>query len=203
MVYFDDLFCNGDFLRGVAELSRPVREAFAFPSLHQIGIVVPEVEQAAAVLEDEGFGPFFIARGAPVFWHEKGHACRVAGKMGLAYHRGIEIELLEPLVGSSFYHHALDPSGRPVVQHLGFLVDDVDIWAKKLYSAGSGIWVRGRLKTGAVKTDFVYMDPNEDDGLIMEFISWTLFGRRLKPAPAILHTIGRIQKWTGKRCLSL
>ena len=203
MVYFDDLFRSGNFHGALAELSRPVRETLAFPSLHQLGIVVPDVEQAAAVLEEEGFGPFFIARGAPVFWHEKGRARQVAGKMGLAYHCGIEIELLEPLEGSSFYHHAIDTSGRPVVQHLGFLVDDVDVWANKLRSAGTGIWVRGRLQTGAVKTDFVYMDPNKDDGLIMEFISWKLFGLRLKPGPAIAHTIGRFQKWTGKRCLSL
>ena len=132
MVYFDDLFRSGDFHGALAELSRPVREALAFPSLHQLGIVVPDVEQTAAVLEEEGFGPFFIARGAPVFWHEKGRARQVAGKMGLAYHGGIEIELLEPLEGSSFYHHAIDPSGRPVVQHLGFLVDDVDAWAKSV-----------------------------------------------------------------------
>lgn len=203
MVYFENLFRSGDFLRAVAELARPVREALAFPALHQLGLVVPDVAQAAAVLETQGMGPFFIARGAPAYWQEKGLARQVAGKMGLAYHCGIEIELLEPLDGSSFYHRALDPSGRPVVQHIGFLVGDVDTWARKMCATGTGIWVRGQLKTGAVKTDFVYMDPNEEDGLIMEFISWTLFGRRLKPGPALAHTIGRLQKWTGRRCLAL
>lgn len=203
MIYFDDLVERGDFMCEVAGLSRHVRAAFGFPSLHQLGIVVPDVEEAAARLETDGFGPFFIAQGAPVFWHENERAFRVSGKMGLAYYRGIEIELLEPLEGSAFYHAALDPDGRPVVQHLGFLVDDVDVWAGRLRSSGTGVRVRGRLKTGAVKTDFVYMDPNEEDGLIMEFIAWELFGRPMKPGPAIAHTIGRIQKWTGKRCLSL
>lgn len=203
MIFFDDLLHNGDFHRKVAGLSHIVRKAHAFPSLHQLGLVVPNVEQTAAELEEQGFGPFFIAKGAPVFWHEKGRACRVTGKMGLAYYSGVEIELLEPLEGSAFYRHSLDPTGRTVVQHLGFLVEDVDIWAKKLTSRGIGVWVRGRLKTGALKTDFVYMNPNEEDGLIMEFISWKLFGKPLRPVPGIAHTIGRIQKWTGRRCWSL
>jgi hypothetical protein len=181
MFYFDNLVCREDFLCEVAGLSHHVRAAFAFPSLHQLGIVVPDVEQPAPRLETEGFRPFFIARGAPVFWHENEQAFRVSGKMGLAYCRGIEIELLEPLEGSAFYHDGLDPYGRPVVRHLGFLVDDVDVWAGRLRSAGTGVWVRGRLKTGAMKTDFVYMDPIEKDGLIMEFIAWKLFGRPMKP----------------------
>lgn len=47
------------------------------------------------------------------------------------------------------------------------------------------------------------MDPLENEGLIKEFIAWKCFGRRLHPGPAIAHTIGRIQQWTGKRCWSL
>ena len=203
MIYLDELLRGKRFHHKVAGLARPLRERFAFPPLHQLGIVVPDVEEAAAQLETDGFGPFFIARGAPVVWQEKGRRHRVSGKMGLAYHLGIEIELLEPLQGSDFYHHALDPSGRPVVQHIGFLVEDVDRWGKKLAPAGLGIRVRGQLKTGPVKTDFAYMDPLEDEGLIMEFIAWRCFGRRLHPSPAIAHTIGRIQQWTGKRCWSL
>jgi hypothetical protein len=203
MIFFDDLLRQGDFTRNVGRLSHPVRKAHGFPSLHQLGLVVPDVEQAAEKLEEQGFGPFFIARGAPVFWHENGRACCVTGKMGLAYYKGVETELLEPMEGSAFYRNSLDPDGRTVVQHLGFLVEDVDIWTKKLKSAGIGVWVRGQLKTGALKTDFVYMNPNEDDGLIMEFISWKLFGKTLRPAPGIAHTIGRFQKWSGRRCWSL
>lgn len=203
MIYFDELVRQENFSQAVDRLSLPVRKAHGFPSLHQLGLVVPGVERAASEWEASGLGPFFIARGAPAFWHEKGQARHVVGKMGLAYYNGVEIELLEPLEGSAFYRHALDPEGRAVIQHLGFLVDDVDIWGKKLRSAGIGIWVRGQLKIGALKTDFVYMEPNEEDGLIMEFISWKLFGKALKPTPGIAHTIGRIQKWSGRRCLSL
>jgi hypothetical protein len=203
MIHLDDFLRGANWERRAASLARPLREAHAFPPLHQLGIVAPDVEQTAVALEASGFGPFCIARGAPAFWYEKGRACRVSGKMGLAYHHGLEIELLEPLAGSAFYRDALDPCGRPVVHHLGFLVDDVDAWAGKLWSEGIGIWVRGQLKTGPVKTDFVYMEPTAGNGPIMEFISWKLFDRRIKPGPAVAHTIGRIQKWTGKRCLSL
>ena len=203
MIYFEDVYGQGEFLSRTGELSRATRQSLAFPSLHQLGIVVPDVEKAAAEMETRGLGPFFIATGAPAYWHEKGAARQVSGKMGLAYHEGVEIELLEPLAGSAFYRHSLDPDGRAVVQHLGFIVDDVDIWAQKMKSAGIGVWVRGQLKTGALSTDFVYMDPNKEDGLIMEFIAWKLFGRSLKPVPGIAHALGRIQKWSGRRCWSL
>lgn len=203
MIFFEDLCHSGHFTRKVAALSLATRQAHGFPSLHQLGIVIPNVEKAAADLEMKGFGPFFIAKGSPAYWHEKGQVRRVSGKMGIAYHQNIEIELLEPLEGSAFYDQGLDPDGRAVVHHLGFIVDDVNIRAERMMSAGRGVWVRGQLKTGALKTDFVYMDPNEEDGLIIEFISWKLFGRRIEPGAGIAHTIGRIQKWTGRRCLSL
>jgi len=64
------------------------------------------------------------------------------------------------------------------------------------------VWIRGRLKLGPVSTDFAYMDSLEQAGLVVELICWRLFGRPFHPPAAIFHSVGRLEKWSGKRCLS-
>ena len=63
MIFFEDVYHPDYFTRNATALSRATRQRFAFPSLHQLGIVVPEVERAALDLENRGLGPFFIAEG--------------------------------------------------------------------------------------------------------------------------------------------
>jgi hypothetical protein len=161
------------------------------------------VEDAARDLEAKGIGPFFIANGSPVFWREQGQVRSIRGKMGLAHHRGFELELLEPTEGSDFYRQSLDPAGGIVVQHLGLLVQDVDEWADRLAAAGSPVWIRGKLKIGPATADFAYMDTVKEAGLIIEFISWRIFGRTFSPPAALYHAAGRLEKWWGKRSITV
>jgi hypothetical protein len=204
MVFLNDLLKSNDFTGAVGELAADFRASHDLGKIHQLGVVVADVEKAAGQLEAKGIGPFFIASGAPVFWREKGKERTTAGKMGLAYHHGIEVELLQPLQGSDFYTRSLDDQGKMVVQHLGFLVKDVDASADRLEKAGTPVWVRGRLKAWPTITDFAYMDPIEKNGLIMEFISWKILGLwSVNPPAGLFHLIGRIEKWSGKRSIAL
>lgn len=203
MLYFDDLLQADDFSRAVNDLAHDFMKEHGLEKVHQLGLVVSDVEKAAEKLEDQGFGPFFIATGSPVFWKEKGGNREISGKLGLAYHEGIELELLEPVSGSDFYTQSLDPDGRIVVQHLGFLVKGVDTWADKATKAGLPVWVRGQLKAWPSTTDFAYMEPLEENGLIMEFINWRIMGLSFSPPPKLLKTVGRLEKWSGKRSIAL
>jgi hypothetical protein len=63
--------------------------------------------------------------------------------------------------------------------------------------------VRGRLQTGPMKTDFAYMDTMDACGMIIEFISWRVFGWHINPPAGIFRVVGRLEKWTGKRCIAL
>jgi catechol 2,3-dioxygenase-like lactoylglutathione lyase family enzyme len=202
MVLLDDLLNADDFSQAVDGLAREFREEHRLPDIHQLGLVVPDVEAAAARLEARGIGPFFIAQGSPVLWWERGQEREFKGKMALAYHQGVELEPLEPGQGPDFYRQSLDPEGRIIVQHLGFSVQDVDEWAGQLEASGVPVWIRGRLKLGPVSTDFAYMDSVAQAGLVVEFICWRLFGRPVRPPAAVFHTVGRLEKWSGKRCLS-
>jgi len=202
MVLLDDLLNAVDFGQAVDALARDFRAEHRLPDIHQLGLVVPDVEAAVAGLEARGVGPFFIAEGAPVLWRERGLECSFVGRMAIAYHHGVELEPLEPGEGSDFYRQHLDSEGRIVVQHLGFSVQDVDEWAGRLEASGVPVWIRGRLKLGPLSTDFAYMDSVEQAGLVIEFICWRLFGRPFHPPAAAFHTVGRVEKWSGKRCLS-
>ena len=203
MVYLDDLLKADDFVGAVNGLVEDFMKEHGLDHVHQLGLVVQDVEKAAEKLEEKGFGPFFIAKGAPVYWIEKGKSKSVSGKMGLAYHEGVELELLEPLDGSDFYTRSLDAEGRVVVQHLGFLVKGVDTWVNLAENTGMPLWVRGQLKAWPSTTEFAYMEPLEASGLIMEFINWQIFGFSITPPQRLFKTMGRIEKLTGKRSISL
>ena len=203
MQLLKDLLTSGDLVSASAGLAAGLRAQFSLPPLHQLGLVVPDAEKAADDLEAQGVGRFLILGGRPVLWRERGEERSPEGKMGLAFHQGLELELLEPMRGSDFYRQHLDPEGRPLVQHLGFLVDDVDGWAGKLTAAGFPIWVRGRLQLGPLQSDFAYMDTITDAGLVVEFIRWRLFGRAFSPSAALVGRLARLVKWSGRRSLSV
>ncbi|NOY68333.1 MAG: VOC family protein [Deltaproteobacteria bacterium] len=203
MIFFEDLLRENDFTGAVNSIAADFRKKHDFPEIHQLGLVVPDVIEAAKKYEAKGIGPFFIAEGAPMLWKERGKKKTVSGKMGLAHFKGFEIELLEPLEGSDFYTKSLGPDGKTVLQHLGFIVKDVDARAEALEASDLPVYVRGILKSGPMNTDFAYMEPIAPEEIILEFISWRFLGLRFTPPAAIIRTLGRIEKWTGKRSISM
>ena len=96
-MYLDDLMASGDLPGQVNNLASDLRTRYDFPPVHQLGLIVPDVEKAAGELEAQGIGPFFIGGGAPVLWRERGQDLKFKGKIGIAYHRGLEMELIEPV----------------------------------------------------------------------------------------------------------
>ena len=203
MIFLEDLLQAPDFEGALGTLAPNFRERFALPKIHQLGLAVEDAEQAALKLERQGLPPFFIAAGSPAFWIEKGDNRSFSGKLGFSHHHGVELELLEPGNGSDFYRRSLDPGGRIVVQHLGFLVDDVDGWADTLRVGGFDVWVRGAIELGPAKTQFAYMDTERDAGLVIEFISQRFLGLPWWPMDAVFRAVARVQKWTGKRSLDI
>lgn len=203
MLYLDDLLAAPDFAAAAQALAADFRRDYGLGPVHQLGVVVPEVEAAAAQLEARGLGPFFIGAGKPAFWRERGEPRPFAGKLGLAYRDGLEIELLEPGHGSDFYRRSLDPSGHPVVQHLGLLTTNVDGNVARMAERGIQVYVRGQIAAGPLKTDFAYLDSEAQAGLVVEFIDWRFFGRSFSPPAGLIHFLGRLEKWSGIRSVAV
>ncbi len=201
MIYFDDLLKDDNIDVTISLIAKDFREKHHFPEVRQLGVVVPDVEDAAAELEKKGLGPFFIASDTLKFWNERGEKRIFSGKLGMAIYKGYEVELLEPGVGSTFYKTCVDDKCRMVVQHLGFLVKDVDFYRKELEKAGCASWVRGQIKSFPIVTDFAYMDSVKQAGIILEFIDMRFLGFHIKVPGAIYHNLGRLEKLTGIRCL--
>jgi hypothetical protein len=197
-----DILVHRNFNAQMQELGATFRKKAGIPfGVHQAGIVVPDVEAAADSLESQGFGPFMIAAATLPRWTERGREGRFRGKMGVAYHDGIELELLEPGEGSDFYRQHVDPEGRPVIQHIGFLTQAVDEWAERLSKAGCPVWVRGRIGVGPLSVDFAYLDSVRAAGTIIEFLGYRLAGMPARPSAGINHAAAWLQKKVGKRCI--
>ncbi len=57
MVLFTELLESVDFGKAVGNLAREFREKQGLPDVHQLGLVVSDVEAAASELESRGIGP--------------------------------------------------------------------------------------------------------------------------------------------------
>jgi len=202
MLYFEDLLKSANLESVVSEIAKDFRAKHQCPDVKQFGVVVPDVEKAAAVLEKKGIGPFFIASDTLEFWKERGRDKTFSGKVGMAIYKGYNIELLEPGTGSTFYKSCVDKKGRMVLQHLGFFVKDVDAHTQQLEKSGCVTWVRGRIKALGFATDFAYVDSVKQAGIILEFIHMKMMGISVNVPGGIYHNLGRMQKIIGKRSLS-
>lgn len=203
MMFLDDILIKDDFAAAVDELCKPFAEEHGLSEVYQLGMVVPDVQDSAKRLEQKGVRPFFITQGPVTRWTENGKERDFSAKLGLAYYQGKELELLEPGVGSNFYRQHLDPDGKIVVQHLAFLVRNVDEWSEKLTAAGCPLWVRGKIVAGPATVEFAYMDAIKQSGFIIEFISHRFLGIPNRPPQGLFRTLGRIQKITGKRVFNI
>ncbi|MDJ0762407.1 MAG: VOC family protein [Myxococcota bacterium] len=201
MLLLDKLLAADNFGQAVNALAVDFRREHDLQQIHQLGLVVPDVEEAAKQLEKNGIGPFFISSGSLVRWDERGQPGRFRGKLGLATHQGIDLELLEPGEGSDFYRQHLDPSGGIVIQHLGFFVKDVDKEMGRLNTAGYPTWVRGKIEAGPFAYEFAYMDTISTAQAIIEFIQFNALGIPLRPFGLVYHLLGRLEKLLGVRCV--
>ncbi len=130
-------------------------------AITQVGIVVKDVEQVARNYWNIlGIGPWDIITAGPPEIHEReylGKPVYYIAKIGFAKVGAVELELLEPVEGSSTYHDFLTEHGEGA-HHLQYLVDsfeEFDRHIKVFAKRGIPVLMGGRFGSGV---RFAYMD---------------------------------------------
>ena len=132
--------------------------------IHQVALVVKDIQ---AVAENYwnilGIGPWEIyAWEAPTVYDRKyyGKPTWAREKIALAQVGAVQLELVQPVEGDSFYQDSLVEQGEGL-HHLNFLVDDVDELDKTaeiLAKEGFPTQQSGRIGIGEDKGGYNYID---------------------------------------------
>jgi len=199
----DEMLCSGKVPTQEQLLPTEFRQKFKLGKVHQLGLAVPSVVEAAKRLEEVGIGPFFIAEDDLHTWIERGEPKSFRGKLGVAYLGGYELELLEAGRGSEIYSEAFREDGRIALHHVGFLDHRVDDREKELNDAGIETYVRGKIKMGLITIDVAYMDARKETRLIVEFIDYRLVGIPIRPAAGLMKGAARLLRLFGKNQLRM
>ncbi len=151
------------------EMKRVQNETSPFANVCQIGVVVRDLDEAVQHYEALGVGPFESTQGAAPIVDRQVHgkpAPDVKNRIGLTRMGAVEMELVQPISGKSVQREFLERHGEGI-NHLGFLVDDIEAETAKLLAKGFQVISSGRTAAGGA---FVYLDTDRVGGIVFELI---------------------------------
>jgi len=129
-------------------------EKSPFSKFHHVTVVVKDIEQAAKYYSSIGIGPFKPYPYESTFSKMK---------IKIAPIGPIEFQLVQPGEGKTIYTEFLRKRGEGV-QHLGFLVDDIDEEEAKLKKSGLKVHYSRRREDGS---GFTYFDTDAIGGVTL------------------------------------
>ncbi len=140
-----------------------------FSTVYQVGVVVRDMDQAVRYYEALGIGPFESPKGtAPILERQVygKPAPDVKNRISTAQMGPVELELVQPISGKSVQGEFLEKHGEGV-NHLGFLVDQLDLEVARLLEKGFRVISRGKLADGQA---FAYLDTDKIGGVVFELV---------------------------------
>jgi catechol 2,3-dioxygenase-like lactoylglutathione lyase family enzyme len=139
-----------------------------FVRLAHVGVVVRDMDKTIKRLAALGIGPF-QPRLLPEDAREtyRGKPFQPAKRVTIQITRigETELELIQPIDGKSPHQEFLDTKGEGI-QHLGFMVDNLEKDVNRLTAAGSSVVLTSRFKSGGGVT---YLDLDAA-GLVVELV---------------------------------
>ncbi|OGP87868.1 MAG: hypothetical protein A2157_10705 [Deltaproteobacteria bacterium RBG_16_47_11] len=141
------------------------------PSVTQIGIVVPHLEEAILLYQEKFFIGSFerIADFQKLGYHEtyyRGEPEKFNSTFAFFSLGAMEVEIIQPLSGRSIYWDFLN-AGRQGLHHLGFDVyGDLDQRVKAYAEVGIDVLMSGKGPNRA----FAYLDTERVGGVIFELL---------------------------------
>ena len=155
--------------RSVTHMKQTAHSPSPFARVAQIGVIVRDLEAATAFYEALGLGPFKMSAGAaPIVDREVYGKAAPDVKNRIATTRlgEVELELVQPVSGASMQREFLERHGEGV-NHLGFVVEDLEEEVSKLVAKGFRLVSRGKVQGGGA---FVYLDTDRVGGVIFELM---------------------------------
>lgn len=213
LIYLDDYLNKPDFRVALRSLAAPFRASLGLPEdLDELGLVCPDVEQAAAELQSKwpGMGTFLLAEGSPIAFDEAGRPRPYRTRVGFAYYQGVLLELAEAGTGSDIFSTHLDPGGKITIHHMGYFArgDEHRISTKKyepiLDAAGFAQpeW-KATVFAGLTVKVAIYDTQKVAEGLSLEFLDFRLLGLPVDYPKAGAEALAELQVHVGPRVLRL
>jgi methylmalonyl-CoA/ethylmalonyl-CoA epimerase len=140
----------------------------AFSHLMHIGVVVRDMNKTIERLTTLGIGPFkprILPPDAQEKYRGKPFIPSQRVAIQITQIGNIELELIQPINGESPHQEFLDQKGEGI-QHLGFIVDNLEQDVKHLTAEGSSILLTSQFKGGG---GMAYLDLDAA-GLIVELV---------------------------------
>jgi methylmalonyl-CoA/ethylmalonyl-CoA epimerase len=141
-----------------------------FSQFHHIGAVVKDIQKSMDYLSSLGIGPWGPMPGKPFMGNKKlrGKPADYKLMARFAPLGPIQLELVQPLGGECVQQEFLEKRGEGV-NHLGFLVKDIDKTVAELAKQGVNVIQSG---PGTTKGGFAYLDTEAACGLTLELVEW-------------------------------
>ena len=152
------------------------KQSICLPKINQLGIVVQSIPDAVnhytALL---GIGPWFRSGTVEHTTLYRGNNISIDVDIVLAFHKGMEVELIELKGGDEcIYSECIQRGGG--IHHVGSLVLSYDSKMKRVNEAGIQILQSGVIKTrGGATTRYAYLDTVKQCGIITELIETRLY----------------------------
>ncbi|MEJ5361569.1 MAG: VOC family protein [Spirochaetota bacterium] len=148
------------------------------PAINQLGILVKDIHEAVknytCIL---GIGPWFRSKTVKHEVFFRGKPITIDVDIVLAFHKGIEIELIELKGGDECIYTNLITTSGGGLHHAGSLVLSYNQGMKRVRESGIKVIQSGVIVTrGGAVTRYAYLDTVKQCGIITELIETRLYG---------------------------
>ncbi|MCX8123728.1 MAG: VOC family protein [Spirochaetes bacterium] len=148
------------------------------PAINQLGIVVQDITQAVKNYTNIlGIGPWFRSKTVSHQAIFRGKPITIDVDIVLAFHKGIEVELIQLKGGDECIYSQLIAQSGDGIHHVGSLVLSYNQGMKRVKDAGIEVIQSGVIITqGGAVTRYAYLDTVKQCGIITELIETRLYG---------------------------
>ena len=150
-------------------MTKEIKEKSPFSKIDQIGVIVKDLDRAVEYYSSLGIGPFQPLDLTRIKRSVYGKPAKgIRNRSKVAQIGSVQLELLQPVSGESVQKEFLEKRGEGV-NHLGFLVDDLEREVNRLTARGFSVISSVRYSGGG---GVAYLDTDRIGGVIFELIQW-------------------------------